>query len=77
MATTETDLLPRPSHGDTADEVFHYVDKSKIAESAVMGSPVTALCGKVFSVTKAPKPGSPVCPTCTELLEVLKSFDPE
>ena len=77
MAQTETDLLPRLSHGDTSDEVFHYVDKSKIAESAVMGSPVTALCGAIFSVTKAPKPGSAVCPQCTELLEMLKSFDTE
>ena len=36
--------------------------KAKIAESAVMGTMVQALCGEVFPVTKAPKPGSPVCP---------------
>ena len=31
-----------------------------------MGNLVQALCGAVFPVTKTPKPGSPVCPTCKE-----------
>lgn len=75
MSSTQTDTLPRTSHGDTSDEVFHYVDKSKIVESAVTGEMVTALCGKVFQVTKTPKPGSAVCPACTEFLEMLKSFE--
>ena len=38
---------------------FHYVKKDKIAESAVMGTHVVALCGEVFPVTKSAKPGSP------------------
>jgi hypothetical protein len=49
--------------------VFHYVRKAKIAESAVMGTLVEALCGEVFAVTKAPKPGSPVCPRCKEIYD--------
>ena len=49
--------------------MFHYVRKKKIAESAVMGTMVEALCGEVFPVTKAPKPGSPVCPACKEIYE--------
>ena len=79
MSGTQTQTLidtrPETSHGGGSSEVFHYVDKSKIVESAVTGTMVTALCGKVFSVTKAPKPGSAVCPECTEFLEMLKSFD--
>jgi hypothetical protein len=51
--------------------MFHYVRKAKIAESAVMGTLVEALCGEVFPVTKAPKPGSPVCPRCKEIYESL------
>lgn len=73
---SSTDLLEKPDvrEGDTgsANEVFHYVRKNKIAESAVMGTMVEALCGEVFPVTKAPKPGSPVCPACKEIYEQLK-----
>ena len=57
---------------DTGDEVFHYVRKNKVAESAVMGTLVEALCGEVFPVTKSPKPGSPVCPACKEIYNKLK-----
>jgi hypothetical protein len=31
-----------------------------------------ALCGEVFPVTKAAKPGSPVCPDCKQIYERLK-----
>jgi len=51
------------------------VKKDKIAESAVMGSHVVALCGEVFPVTKAAKPGSPVCPDCKRIYEQLKKAD--
>jgi hypothetical protein len=73
--TSSPDILERPDvrDSDTSDneEVFHYVKKNKIAESAVMGTLVEALCGVVFPVTKAPKPGSPVCPACKEIYESL------
>lgn len=53
------------------NEVFHYVRKQKIAESAVMGNMVIALCGEVFPVTKTPKPGAPVCKDCKEIYSNL------
>jgi hypothetical protein len=75
-AVTSSDILERPDVRDSdtgnANEVFHYVKKNKIAESAVMGTMVEALCGEVFPVTKSPKPGSPVCPACKEVYESLK-----
>lgn len=74
MSTTTTKVLeePRTSDTDTGPDMFHYVRKNKIAESAVMGTLVEALCGEVFPVTKAPKPGSPVCPACKEIYESLR-----
>ena len=76
VSVSQSDILERPDvrEGDTgnANEVFHYVKKNKIAESAVMGTLVEALCGEIFPVTKAPKPGSPVCPACKEVYEQLK-----
>ena len=56
---------------DDTPEMFHYVQKNKITESAVMGSHVVALCGYVFPVTKSAKPGSPVCPDCKKIYEGL------
>lgn len=56
---------------DPGDELFHYVKKSSIAESAVMGNFVEALCGEKFPVTRTPKPGSPVCEECRKIYEAM------
>ncbi|BDQ00034.1 DUF3039 domain-containing protein [Aquiluna sp. KACHI24] len=48
----------------------HYVNKNKIVESAVMGSAVVALCGKVWVPSRDPQK-FPVCPTCKEIYEGL------
>jgi hypothetical protein len=73
---SSTDILERPdvrdADTDKPDDMFHYVRKNKIAESAVMGTHVVALCGEVFPVTKSPKPGSPVCPKCKKIYEGLR-----
>ena len=71
MSETEVVERPSPSTSDTddGDDVFHYVRKSQIVESAVTGTMVEALCGEVFPVTKTPKPGSPVCPACKEIYD--------
>ena len=76
MSTTtlpETDVSPDRTEqtSDDRPEVFHYVQKDKIAESAVMGTHVVALCGEVFPVTKSAKPGSPVCPDCKKVFDGL------
>ncbi|MBO0840412.1 MAG: DUF3039 domain-containing protein [Sciscionella sp.] len=67
----DTDTRPEATDGtdDDTPKYFHYVRKNKIAESAVMGTHVVALCGEVFPVTKSPKPGSPVCPACKKIYE--------
>jgi hypothetical protein len=68
--TTDVREKPAPSNSDTDDDdLFHYVPKAKIVESAVTGALVQAICGAVFPVTKAPKPGSPVCPRCQEIYD--------
>lgn len=80
MAVMRTDTIERTDSeervddgtGDDTPKFFHYVKKDKIAESAVMGTHVVALCGEVFPVTKSPKPGSPVCPDCKRIFDTLK-----
>ncbi len=58
---------------DEADhEKFsHYVAKDKLTEAMVMGSPVIALCGKVWVPSRDPE-RFPVCPECKEIWESMK-----
>jgi hypothetical protein len=73
VSSTQIVESAKTSDADTGNEMFHYVRKAKIAESAVLGTMVQALCGEVFPVTKVPKPGSPVCPQCKEIYDTVLS----
>ena len=52
------------------DLFAHYVQKDKIVESAVTGTPVIALCGKVWVPNRDPG-RFPVCPECKDIYEGL------
>jgi hypothetical protein len=55
------------SNEDGDHERFaHYVEKNKIVESAVTGTPVKALCGKVWIPNRDPS-RFPVCPDCEKI----------
>jgi hypothetical protein len=66
LTTGRTDL--QPSHGDH-ERFSHYADRDKITESMVTGTPVVALCGKVWVPSRDPKK-FPVCPDCQRLYEL-------
>lgn len=71
----ESETQPRLSHGDGDHERFaHYVQKDKITESAVTGTPVVALCGKVWVPSRDPQ-RYPVCPECKEIWESMPEGD--
>ena len=62
---------PDTQFGDGDHERFaHYVQKDKIVESAVTGTPVIALCGKVWVPGRDPAK-FPVCPDCKRIYEGL------
>ena len=46
----------------------HFVPKTKLTEAMVMGTPVVALCGKVWVPSRNPEK-FPVCPECQEIWE--------
>jgi hypothetical protein len=70
-AETIVDERTRPVTDDGDHERFsHYVPKEKLTEAMVMGTPVIALCGKVWVPSRDPQK-YPVCPTCKELWEKL------
>ena len=71
--TVPTEQLQEP--GDH-ERFSHYAEKGKITEAMVMGTPVVALCGKVWVPSRDPKQ-FPVCPTCKEILDGLWPEKPE
>ena len=48
------------------EKFAHYVEKNKIMESAVTGTPVKALCGKVWIPNRDPS-RFPICPDCQKI----------
>ena len=67
----ERDL--RVDEGDH-ERFSHYVPKEKLTEAMVMGTPVVALCGKVWVPSRDPE-GFPVCPECKKAWEAMSSGD--
>ena len=54
----------------------HYVPKAKLTEAMVMGTPVVALCGKVWVPHRNPEK-YPVCPECKEIWESFHDKGPQ
>ena len=54
----------------------HYVPKDKHTEAMVKGTPVVALCGKVWVPSRDPQ-RFPVCPDCKDIWESLNPDDDE
>lgn len=71
---TDTTTAPKLVEPGDHERFSHYVKKVKIVESAVMGTPVIALCGKVWVPGRDPK-NFPICPTCKEIHSKLKPGD--
>jgi Protein of unknown function (DUF3039) len=59
----------RTEEGDH-ERFSHYVAKDKLTEAMVLGTPVVALCGKVWVPSRDPE-RFPVCPECREIWESL------
>lgn len=68
------DLLENPetknTDSDDSEHFAHYAEKAKVTEGYIMGTPVIALCGKVFVPHRDPEKLR-VCPDCKEILDAL------
>lgn len=53
------------------DRFAHYVRKDRITQAALDGTPVIALCGKVWVPGRDPDK-YPVCPECKEIYQGLR-----
>lgn len=67
-----TDLLERPdtTDSDDSEDFAHYAEAAKVTEGYIMGTPVVALCGKVFIPSRDPLKLR-ICPICKEIADAL------
>lgn len=66
-----TDVLERADTEtqNSDDEKFaHYAEAASVTEGYVMGTPVIALCGKIFIPSRNPE-RLKICPTCKEVMD--------
>ena len=75
---TREDVTVRPTTGDGDHERFAHIvwapggnPGAVIMEAMVTGTPVRALCGKVWVPSRDPK-RYPVCPGCKEVKDALQ-----
>ena len=68
---SELETIIRYELSDNSEEIFaHYAEKDKITEAYVNGTPVIALCGKIWIPSRDPEK-FPLCPRCDETLRLL------
>ncbi len=56
--------------GEDRERFSHYVPREKLMQAMVEGTPVRALCGKLWVPSRDPE-RFPVCPECKEIHESL------
>ena len=67
---------PVTSEPGDHERFSHYVPKDKLTEAMVNGTPVIALCGKVWVPSRDPQK-FPVCPDCKDIWENMQDDGPE
>jgi hypothetical protein len=66
LEDTRPDERILPTDSGDHERLSHYVPKDKLTEAMVNGTPVVALCGKIWVPSRDPE-RFPVCPECKEI----------
>ena len=66
--------LPQAVEPGDHERFSHYVRKNRVMQSTIEGTPLVALCGKVWVPSRDPQ-RFPVCPACKEIYEQMKPGD--
>ena len=72
VETLEKIELSDPQLSDGEPKFAHYVDKKKMGDAIVYGTPMIALCGYTWVPSRDPKK-YPVCPECKEIYDAKDS----
>jgi hypothetical protein len=65
-----------PTDDGDHERFSHFVPKAKLTDAMINGTPVVALCGKVWVPSRDPEK-YPVCPECKEIWESMRGGDEE
>jgi hypothetical protein len=76
LEDTRVDQELRPTDDGDHERFSHYVPKDELMAAMVNGTPVIALCGKVWVPSRDPEK-YPVCPECKEIWESMREGDDE
>jgi hypothetical protein len=71
VESTHVEESLRTTDDGDHERFSHYVPKDKLMEAMVNGTPVIALCGKVWVPSRDPEK-YPTCPECKEIWESLR-----
>jgi Protein of unknown function (DUF3039) len=74
LEDTKVDERTVPTEEGDHERFSHYVPKDKLMDAMVNGTPVIALCGKVWVPSRDPE-RFPVCPECKDIWENLRKGD--
>ena len=74
LEDTSTEERTTPTDNGDHERLSHYVPKDKLMDAMVNGTPVVALCGKVWIPSRDPQK-FPVCPECQEIWESMSAGD--
>ena len=76
MEDTRVEQDLRPTDDGDHERFSHFVPKDKLTDAMINGTPVIALCGKVWVPSRDPE-RYPVCPECKEIWESMREGDDE
>ena len=79
MSLTETEQIVKVTTDGSHDKFSHIVyPASALTDAYVLGTPVTALCGKIWVPSEDPQK-YPVCESCKEIYNKIRgeAFDGE
>jgi hypothetical protein len=71
LEDTRIDERVQTTDNGDHERLSHYVPKDKLTEAMVNGTPVVALCGKVWVPSRDPE-RFPVCPECKEIWATMR-----
>lgn len=72
LEDTRLDQQVIPTDEGDHERFSHYVPKEKLMDAMINGTPVVALCGKVWVPSRDPE-RFPVCPECKDVWDSLNS----
>ena len=64
------EYLKSDSKESEEERFAHYAEATSITEGYVLGTPVVAICGKIFIPSRDPEK-FPLCPICKEIADAL------